>query len=354
MKRLTQYAFGLTALASVAGCMVGPDYHKPDTMVPENWHSSIEFTPAQPLDTQLKGDWWEVFADAQLNTLEQQALAHNQTLVVAAEHLNQARLQLNATSAAQLPLLNLGISDARTKLSADRPLSSYNVPNSSTVQNNPQLGLSASYEADLFGRVHRLVEGSRAAAEQAAADFENTRLILMADLASSYFNLRELDIEIDIVQQNVVLQQKALGFITKRYQLDYATGLELAQQQALVSANQTQLTLLENQRAALQNSIATLTGAAAPTFALAANSLPMAVPALPLALPSEVLQRRPDVASAERAMAVANAGIGVARAAYYPSLMLQASGGWNSNRHLEPSVKEGGALRPLPCAVRRC
>jgi NodT family efflux transporter outer membrane factor (OMF) lipoprotein len=176
------------------------------------------------------------------------------------------------------------------------------------------------------------VEGSKAAAEQAGADFENARLILLSDLASNYFNLRELDIEIDIVQKGVALQDKALDFIQARHDLDYATGLDLAQQQALLESNQTQLVLLQNQRAALQNAIATLTGTAAPEFKLAAQTNITAMPAMPVALPSQVLQRRPDVASAERAMAVANAHIGVAKAAYYPSIMLQAGGGWDSNK----------------------
>lgn len=331
MKRATQSALSLAALVGLAGCVSGPDYHQPTSSLPANWHSSIDFTPAQPDDNQLKGSWWEIFGDPRLDALEQQALAHNQTLAVAAEHLKQARLQVTVSSAAQLPSLDLQGSDARSKTSADRPLTSPSLLSSSVTQNNPQLGLSASYEADLFGRVRRLVEGSKAAAEQAGADFENVRLVLMADLATSYFTLRELDAEIEILQQNVLLQQKALDFIRMRYQLDYATGLDLAQQQALVTANQTQLTLLDNQRAGLQNSLATLTGAAAPEFKLAADGKPPAVPNLPLALPSEVLQRRPDVAGAERAMAVANAGIGVARAAYYPSLLLQANGGWNSS-----------------------
>ena len=332
MNRLSLFTLSAVTVACLASCAVGPDYHKPDVATPVNWQTQPDFQPAQPSDDKLKGNWWEMFGDAQLNQLAQQTLQHTQNLVVAAENLKQARLQVTVTSSVQLPSVDLLTSDARTKTSANRPLAAYNTPNSSVVQNNPQLGLAVNYEADLFGRVRRLVEGSKAAAEQAGADFENARLILLSDLASNYFNLRELDIEIDIVQKGVALQDKALDFIQARHDLDYATGLDLAQQQALLESNQTQLVLLQNQRAALQNAIATLTGTAAPEFKLAAQTNITAMPAMPVALPSQVLQRRPDVASAERAMAVANAHIGVAKAAYYPSIMLQAGGGWDSNK----------------------
>lgn len=337
MNRIT--ALNLTlcglALAGLAGCAVGPDYKQPEQALPASWHHDADtpaFQPAQPGDAQLKGEWWRVFGDEGLNRYEQMALDHNQTLAVAVQRLQQAQLQLTATSSVQYPTVDAMLSDARSKTSADRPLAAYGVPNQSVVQNNPQLGLAVSYEADLFGRVRRVVEGARAAADQAAADFENARLVLLSDLATSYFSLRELDAETDIVQQSVVLQQKALDFIQTRRAADYATGLDVAQQEALLESSQTQLTLLKSQRAALQNAIATLTGQPAPDFRIDPVLQLPAAPALPELLPSQVLQRRPDVASAERAMAVANANIGVAKAAWYPSVMLQAGGGYNSNR----------------------
>jgi NodT family efflux transporter outer membrane factor (OMF) lipoprotein len=323
------FPFSVLALACLSGCAVGPDYHKPDTAVPEQWQKQSDFQLAQPNDAQLKGNWWEMFGDAQLNALESQALEHNQNLVVAAETLNRARLQTTVTSSGELPSVDLIAADSRAKSSTNHP--SY--PGAvSSVGNSPQLGFAVNYEADLFGRVRRLVEGAKAAEQQANADFENTRLILMTDLATDYFSLRELDREIDIVKKGVELQQKALDFIRNRYDLDFATGLDLAQQQALLESTQTQLALLQNQRAGLQNTIATLVGKPAPEFTLAVDEKLAAVPAMPAALPSEILQRRPDVASAERAMAVANANIGVAKAAYYPSIMLQATGGWESTK----------------------
>jgi multidrug efflux system outer membrane protein len=184
--------------------------------------------------------------------------------------------------------------------------------------------------------VRREVEGARATAEQAGADFENTRLVLMAALVTDYFSLREIDAEIDVVRRSLDLQRDALAFVSSRHDLGFATGLDLAQQQALLDASGTQLELLQNQRAQFEHAIATLIGTPAPSFKLAPVAAAPPLPVLPVGLPSDLLQRRPDVASAERAMAAANARIGVARAAYFPSIDLAPgvgtpSVGWESN-----------------------
>lgn len=327
MKRLS-----LLSAALLAGCASGPDYQKPDISMPVAWQFATPFHAGTPNDGALKGDWWELFQDAQLNQLEQQALAQNQTLRIAAAHLEQARAQVTVSAAGLLPQVGLQAGAAREKSSANRPLAAYGMTNQSTVQNNFQLGVTVNYEADLFGRVRRTVEGARASAEQAAADFENVRLVLMAQLATDYFNLRELDAEIDVVRQGIGLQQKAFNFITDRHDLGVASGLDLAQQQAVLDASKTQLELLQNQRAQFEHALATMTGTPAPGFTLAPALLTPVAPPLPVGLPSDVLQRRPDVASAERAMAAANANIGVARAAYFPTILLQSNGGWDSNQ----------------------
>jgi NodT family efflux transporter outer membrane factor (OMF) lipoprotein len=203
------------------------------------------------------------------------------------------------------------------------------------VQNDFVLGPTVNYEADLFGRVRREVEGARASEQQAEADFENTRLMLTAQLATDYFALRELDAELAVVRHSLELQRDALGFIASRHDLGFATGLDLAQQQALVDASATQLELLDYQRAQYLHAIATLVGVPAPSFAIPPALATASLPTIPVGLPSDLLQRRPDVASAERSMAAANARIGVARAAYYPSIVLGAgfgetNAGWQS------------------------
>lgn len=322
----------LSAAAWLSGCASGPDYKKPELEMPAAWQSEQPFHAAMPNDSALKGNWWETFEDARLNQLEQLALAQNQTLQIAAARLEQARQQVTVSAAGLFPQVNLQAGAARAKISANRPLSAYSTPNQSTVQNNFQLGFAVNYEADLFGRVRRTVEQAKASSEQAAADFENARLVLMSELAADYFNLRELDAEIDVVRQGIALQQRALEFITARHDLGIASGLDLAQQQALLDANRTQLELLQNQRVQYEHALATMTGTPAPQFKLeAALARPVLAPP-PVGLPSDVLQRRPDVASAERAMAAANAGIGVARAAYFPTILLQPNGGWDSNQ----------------------
>jgi len=322
----------LAIATALAGCAVGPDYKRPDVDLPASWQGDTTFHPAKPNDGALKGDWWDMFHDDQLSKLEQQALTQNQSLQLAKSRLEQARAQLTIVQAAQLPQLNLQTGAGRNKTSADRPLAEYGVPNQSVVQNNFQLGVGVNYEADLFGHVRREVENAKASSEQASADFENTRLVLMAELASDYYNLREQDAEIDVVQKAIGLQLRALEFITARHDHGLASGLDLAQQQALLDANKTQLELLQNQRLQNEHAIATMIGIPAPSFKLPAQIITMTPPTIPAGLPSDVLQRRPDVATAERAMAAANANIGVAKAAFFPTVLLQPSMGWDSNK----------------------
>jgi NodT family efflux transporter outer membrane factor (OMF) lipoprotein len=322
--------------AAAGGCAVGPDYHKPPAEVPAAWQPEAPWREAAPDDAGLKGEWWRLFQDDTLNPLVERALSGNQDLRVAAARLVQARAQLSAAAADLFPTVGLSAAAARGRSSANRPLAEYSVPNQSTVQNNFEVGPTVNYEVDLFGRVRREVEGARASAQQAEADFENTRLMLTAQLATDYFALRELDAELAVVRHSLELQRDALGFITSRHDLGFATGLDLAQQQALVDASATQLELLDNQRAQYEHAIATLAWIPAPGFAIPAALATSSLPAIPVGLPSDLLQRRPDVASAERSMAAANARIGVARAAYYPSIALgtgfgEPNAGWQSN-----------------------
>jgi multidrug efflux system outer membrane protein len=322
--------------AAVAGCAVGPDYHKPKADMPSAWQPDAPWHEAAPNDGALKGDWWRLFQDDALNPLVDRALAGNQNLRIAAARLDQARDQVTVASSALYPWVGLSAAAGRGKTSANRPLAEYSEPNQSTVQNNFAVGPTVNYEVDLFGRVRREVEGARASEQQAEADFENTRLLLTAQLVTDYFALRELDAEIAVVRHSLELQRDALGFIASRHDLGFATGLDLAQQQALVDSSATQLELLDNQRSQYEHAIATLVGTPAPGFVIAAALTTASLPSIPVGLPSDLLQRRPDVASAERSMAAANARIGVARAAYYPNIELgtifgEPSAGWQSN-----------------------
>jgi outer membrane protein, multidrug efflux system len=329
--RLGGRAAALLLGAGLAGCAVGPNYVRPAVETPPAWQLEAPWREGTPEDAAPKGAWWQRFGDARLDALQQQALERSPTLALASARLGQARAVVAATSSSQLPSVNLGARAARQDISANRPLSSYASPNFSTVQNDFLLALTVSYEVDLAGRVQRTIEGARASAEQAAADFENTRLLLGTDLATAYFNLRATDIEIDVLVRSLALQQSSLDYVKTRHDLGVASGLDVAQQQALLDATVTQLELLRRQRGPFEHAVATLTGTPAPSFALAPDLREIVPPPVPLGVPSDVLERRPDVASAERAMAAANAQVGVARAAYYPSITLAPSGGFESH-----------------------
>ncbi|MBB2930404.1 NodT family efflux transporter outer membrane factor (OMF) lipoprotein [Paraburkholderia silvatlantica] len=326
-----------TALGAIglAACTVGPDYRAPQTQSPAAWRvdsADSYWHAAQPSHAPLDPQWWKSFDNPELDGLETAALAENQTLRVAVAHYAQARATLASVSSQQSPQVGLDAGLARERISANRPLTNYATPNTSTVQNQVNIGATVSYELDLFGRIRRMVESAQASTQQAGDDLANARLVLTAELATDYFAMRELDNEIDVVNRSAQLQQKALDFVTAQHDLGAVSGLELLQQKAQLSATQTQVHLLENQRQQEQNAIAVLVGKSAPEFTLAQKVTPLPVPALPTGLPSELLQRRPDVASAERAMAAANAQIGVARSAYFPDITLSPTFGWESTR----------------------
>jgi NodT family efflux transporter outer membrane factor (OMF) lipoprotein len=249
---------------------------------------------------------------------------------LAQARLAQARAATAASSAGALPQLSLAARATSQRISANRPLSNYSSPNFSTVQADFSLATSVSYELDLAGRVQQSIAGAQASSEQAAADLENTRLLLSAELAVNYFNLRLIDTELDVLGRSIALQRRALELVSARHELGAASGLDLAQQQTLIETTLVQFDLLRRQRGQYEHAIATLSGTAAPLFGLPAETRELTPPAVPLGVPSDLLQRRPDIAAAERAMAAANAQIGVANAAFYPSILLGAAVGGDS------------------------
>jgi NodT family efflux transporter outer membrane factor (OMF) lipoprotein len=235
-----------------------------------------------------------------------------------------------AAESALVPSLGFAGRAARFKISKDRPLTNYNSPNFSTVQNDFAAAMTTSYEIDLAGRVRRTIEGARASADQSAADFENTRLLLTTELATDYYALRELDIELDVVTRAVALQRRSLEFATARHDLGATSGLDVASQQSLLDSTLTQVDVLHRQRSQFEHAIATLTGTPAPSFSLPPDIRTLEPPRVPIGVPTDLLERRPDVAAAERAMAAANAQIGVATAAFYPSIILSPTLGVES------------------------
>ncbi len=326
-------AAAFAAAAVLCGCnAAGPDYRKPALEMPVAWKVEAPWRESKPNDAAPKGPWWTGFNDPQLNELQARALAGSPTLAVAAARLAQARASLAAATAAIYPQVGIAARDVRGRITQNRPLSGYATPNFSVTQTDMAGLLTAAYEADLSGRVQRSIEGARASAEQSAADFENTRLLLTADLAAAYFNLRSLDIELDVLARSIALQRRAMELATARHELGATSGLDVAQQQALLDSTLTQVDVLQKARGQFEHAIATLTGTPAPQFALAPEVKLLVPPPVPIGVPSDVLERRPDVASAERAMAAANAQIGVANAAFYPSIFITGSGGQQARR----------------------
>jgi multidrug efflux system outer membrane protein len=317
-----------TLLAACAA--VGPDYQRPPVETPPAWSVEAPWRPAAPADAEPKGDWWLRFGDPQLDALQRQAAAGNQTLALAGARLEQARAVLRVAGAGLLPSATLQARQSRARISANRPLTSYSGTNFAVVQDDSVLSLGVAWELDVAGRIRRAIESAEASAEQSAADLGNAQLLVQTDLATAYFNLRATDIELDALARSIALQRRALDFVGTRYELGASSGVEVAQQRALLDTTLTQAEILRRQRGPFEHAIATLTGTPAPRFALAPDTRIPAAPPIPIGIPSDVLERRPDVAAAERAMAAANAQIGVATAAWYPSITLNPSVGFES------------------------
>jgi outer membrane protein, multidrug efflux system len=321
----------VASLASVTvGCTVGPGYKRPAAQVPDTWRGEGPWQTAAPKDAIPKGAWWQIFHDAELDRLEQELLQANQSLVAAQDRLSQARAQAQIASSAYFPTVSADPGGQRQRISGNRPLSGSTVATTPVTQNVFTVPFSVSYELDLFGRVRRNLEAANASLQASAADLENVRLVLTAELAADYFNLRELDREAGVVRQSVDIQQKGLDLVNHRHDGGVANGLEVAQQAALLDATATQLQLVLQQRAQFEHAIAVLTGKSASIFSVAEAPFDAAAPAIPTGVPSEILERRPDVATSERQMAFENAQVGLAVAAFYPHITLSGSGGWES------------------------
>lgn len=320
----------LLTLAAVPALAAGPKYQKPDVTTPQNWQTPAPWHEALPLDSLPKGAWWTLFADAELNQYEQRAMANNQTLKVAIARLDEARATARVTASGLYPELDAGARATRARLSGNRPVSGSLIRQSPITQNEFTIPFTLNYEVDLFGRVRHSVEATNATLQASAADLENVRLLISSELAADYFQVRELDAEIAVVQKAIEYQQRGLDLVQRRHQGGVASGLEVAQQQVVLDSSITQISLLQQQRAQYQHALAMLQGLAPADFVAPVRGLNSQPPAVPLALPSELLQRRPDIATAERDTAAANARIGVARAALYPSISLGGSGGVDS------------------------
>jgi len=307
-------------LAATSVAAVGPDYQRPEVASPLAWKQA---TPAGILP---RGDWWKLYADPALDDLVARALGANQGLAAATARVEQARAAAGIARGSYLPSVGLNPSLNRTR-NSETTDNRFPVAESTTYRAT----LDATWELDFFGRIRRLNEGARAEAVASAADFENVRLALAAEVASSYFSLQALDRETALLTEGISLRRKALELVNSRRANGAATDFDVARAETELAATEAESAALANRRAALQNALAVLLGAAAPNFELSTSNFELStVPAIPAGLPSELLERRPDVAAAESTLAAANARIGVAKAAFFPAISLTGSFGYAS------------------------
>jgi NodT family efflux transporter outer membrane factor (OMF) lipoprotein len=311
----------------VAGCTVGPNYRRPAAEVPATYKEVGNWKQAQPNDQNLGGNWWEMFQDPQLNALESQVNVSNQNLKAAEAQYTQARALVRYHRADYFPTITGGVSATRNRISQNRPAS---VVANGTTYNDFQIPFELSYEVDVWGRVRRTVESYREQAQASAADLATVNLSMHAQLALDYFQARTLDAEEQLLNSTVTQYQQALDLIESRFAGGLASDLEVQQAKTQLETTRAEAIDVGVARAQYEHAVAVLIGKPPADFSLAALPLTAPPPRIPPGLPSELLERRPDIAAAERRMASANAQIGVAKAAYYPTIILGATGGFES------------------------
>ena len=319
-------ALAFLVVCALSGCAVGPDYKRPEVQITPSYKEAGEWKPAQPQDDFDRGKWWGAFGDPQLNALVGQVEVSNQNVLVAEARFGQARALAAASRAAYFPTLDADVSVVRSR----SPTGVIGGTTAGRIITNRSASLSSAWEADLWGRLRRTVESSEAGAQASAADLAAARLSAQAELASSYFQLRILDAQRRFLEDTVAAFQKSLDLTKNRYDAGVAAKVDLVQAETQLKSTQADAIDTGVQRAQLEHAIAVLIGKAPAEFSIAPVPLAVTMPRIPMGLPSELLERRPDVAAAERRVAAANAQIGVAKAAYFPSLTLSASYGSRS------------------------
>jgi NodT family efflux transporter outer membrane factor (OMF) lipoprotein len=332
--------FAFTAVSSIclllSGCMVGPKYVKPTTPMapafkeqpPEAFKEVDGWKPAQPDDQRLRGKWWEIFGDPQLNALEEELTISNQDLKVAEARFRQARAMIRFNRSAEFPTISTSPSIASVRESANQPYFPAAQANNGT--GSFTLPFDFSYEVDLWGRVRRTVSASKEEAQASAADLQTANLSLHAELAVDYFELRSADAQKQLLDDTVKAYTDALQLTQNRFEGGAAPKSDVAQAQTQLDGARVEDTDITVVRAQYEHAIATLIGK--PPAAFSITPVPqtqLRLPVVPVGLPATLLERRPDIAAGERRVAEANDQIGIARAAFFPSLVLSATGGFS-------------------------
>ena len=310
----------------LSGCSFAPAYAPPPAPVGAAFMEQGPWTPAVPADAEPRGEWWGMFSDPVLDDLEARASRANPSLAAAVAAYDQARALSTQARAGLLPEIDATATAQRTHRSDNAPLRSGG-PDAYTIN---QLGASVAYEIDLWGRLRNLSAGADDRAQASAADLKSMRLSLQADLADDYLTLRGLDAQLRLLSVTANAYERALELTQIRHDGGNATALDVARAQIQLSTLKAQITDVGAQRALMEHAVAALVGESASSFSLAVVTTSLAYPKVAVSAPSRLLQRRPDIAAAERRAAAANADVGVARAAQFPALMLDGSGGWQT------------------------
>jgi NodT family efflux transporter outer membrane factor (OMF) lipoprotein len=322
---LTARIISIFCLLLPAACTVGPDYVRPTPLetMPTAYKELEGWKVAQPQDGAVPERWWEIYHDPVLNSLEEQIAISNLTIASAEAQFRQARAQVQAAKAGYFPSLTAGASATRSQRS--RNLGAGNI--GGTTSSDFQLPLDVAWELDLWGKLRRGVEASQAGAQASAADLAAVTLSAQAELAIDYLQLRVLDAQKQLLDATTTVFRKSLELTRNRYAAGVAAKSDVLQAETQLKSTEAQAIDLGVQRAQLEHAIALLIGKPPAAFSLPSTSLANIIPAIPTGLPSELLERRPDIASSERKMAAANAQIGIAKAAYFPTIRLSAAAG---------------------------
>lgn len=323
----------LICLVPMGGCDFAPMYAKPEIhtpaafkeLTPEQAKATDGWKQAEPRDDVIHGNWWEIFQEPELNALEVQVAASNQNVAVALANFQAARAVVKQTQSQYYPAVTAGPS-----VTESRQHSQSTSSRTSVTSTQYSLPFDASWELDFWGRIRNSVKANSMEAQASHADLENVRLTMEADVAADYFQLRLLDSQSQLLETTVLAYQESLKLTQTQEDAGLASGQDVAQAETQLNTTRAQATDLGVQRALFEHAIATLLGKPASSFSIASRSLAGDPVAIPFGIPSQLLERRPDVAAAERRVAEANAQIGVARAAYYPTITLSGSAGFQS------------------------
>ncbi|WP_122311795.1 efflux transporter outer membrane subunit [Pseudomonas coronafaciens] len=312
----------------LSACAVGPDYQKPSAAAPVQFKAAAGWRAATPSDAMVKGAWWEVYGDPQLNALVERLNTSNQTVAQYDAQYRQAQALVRSSRGAFFPTLDLTTGKTRSGQGTGTSNSGNSL---SGIRNSYNAQLGVSWEADIWGKLRRGLEADTASAQASLADLAAMRLSLQSELVQNYLQLRVIDEQKRLLESTVEAYQRSLNLTRNQYRAGISGSDAVAQAQTQLKSTQADLIDLAWQRAQFENAIAVLMGMAPAEFSLAATTSIPQLPQIPPGLPSQLLERRPDIAAAERSVMAANANIGVAKAAYYPDFTLSMSGGYNSS-----------------------